>query len=343
MDKEYFESCERRNEPATPVAADQAASTGGCDVAGPVACRLGAATRSGRVHRRQRETSEVLWHETCRPGGLPCLRLPPALVWVVFGCGAALLAQALLVARGSPPILARAPVAPAPMAIRQPPGPRSTQALLGADDPYAHAIKHGMYGEAGWDLCAQLTSAARRVETEHRLAQSDVMMVLKLDEWREPLADFLDLIVEAAGVGTSGGTWVGHESNRNDLNLESELLGVYAETLCAVRPDDAPSRPADPEELRKRTDEWQILWVRFEAMVRNLRQGLPKEDPFSGYWKQKLRRIQREALRVHGSLSVMLGNLEDDATAAAVTDFCSGYLSATMRQGGLNEAGTPGN
>ncbi|MCX6874852.1 MAG: hypothetical protein NTW21_13740 [Verrucomicrobia bacterium] len=252
-----------------------------------------------------------------------------------LGGGAALLAKALLVARGTPAVLTPAPVAPL-MAVRQPPGPRSAQALLGADDPYDHAIKHGMYGEAGWDLCAQLTSAARRTETEHRLAQDDVMMVLRLDEWREPLAEFLDLIVEAAGVGTGGGTWVGHETIRNDLNLESELLGAHAEGLGAVH-------PADPEELRKRTDEWQILWVRFEAMVRNLRQELPQEDPFSGYWKQKLRRIQREAHRVHGSLSALLGNLEDEATAAAVIDFCNGYFSATMRRGGLDEAGSPEN
>ncbi|MCX6880456.1 MAG: hypothetical protein NTW21_42630 [Verrucomicrobia bacterium] len=120
MDKDPFESCERCVEAATPGAADQAAGTGSREVADPVSNKLGAAAdRGGRCRG---ETSEVLWHETCRPGGLPCLRLPSALAWIGLGGGAARLAKALLVARGTPAVLAPAPVAPR-VAIRQPPGP----------------------------------------------------------------------------------------------------------------------------------------------------------------------------------------------------------------------------
>ncbi len=310
MDQDPSESSESVDECATPI--------GGTETDGDVrdvlrkdrAMRLDRSSRNLLNRRRERN-----WNERCEPGFLPCLSLPSAAIGFVAGMGCAILLGILVIAFDTHPSAARDDFPP--------PCPQD----VAVEDDKTSAMEDPAFvsSEGGMDQYAQEQAEKLRHETEQRLAQSEETMILRLDDWRQPLSIFQDMMVEMAGVGTGGGCWVGHEIQRNDLTLETNLLEPYAEELAA-KPSAEPSpKPGDQETARQRAKDWQTLWTKFESTAETLRNS-PEIDEI---WKKHLISTLNEAREAHGSLAVMIGNLEDDLAAQAVIDFCSESLSCT--------------
>ena len=100
--------------------------------------------------------------------------------------------------------------------------------------PMSEALKKGAdnltentgLSEAGQDRAFRIYAAARRIETEHALAEKDVKLVLALEEWREALtncrADFLSL----AYIVEGGGTMYGHAQTRDCAAVEDFLSNL---------------------------------------------------------------------------------------------------------------------
>ncbi len=126
-------------------------------------------------------------------------------------------------------------------------------------------------------------------------------------------------MVQLAGVGTGGGTWVGHAMQRNDLTLEADLLAPHADALSA----EPSPKPVDPDATRQRAKAWQSLWTEFESTAETLRASPEIDD----IWKNHLDSALKEARTAHDSLAVMLGNLKDDKASQALIGFCDGYFS----------------
>lgn len=188
-----------------------------------------------------------------------------------------------------------------------------------------------MTSEAGMDQQAQKEAETIRFETEQRLAQTDEIMIWRLDDWRQPLATLQDMMVQLAGVGTGGGTWVGHEMQRNDLTLEENLLSLHADALAA---DSYAS--SLPDASRTRAKAWQSLWAGFETTAETLRASPEIDD----IWKSHLDSTLKEARTAHDSLAVMLGSLKDDEAAQAVIEFSEGYFSELRDMFQIDDPGT---
>ena len=104
--------------------------------------------------------------------------------------------------------------------------------------PISEALKTGAdnltektgTSEVGQDRAARIYAAARRIETEHALAEKDVKLVLALQEWREALtncrADFCSL----AYIVEGGGTMYGHAQARDCAEVE-DFLGNISKKL----------------------------------------------------------------------------------------------------------------
>jgi hypothetical protein len=80
--------------------------------------------------------------------------------------------------------------------------------------------------EAGKDWAAKLYATAKRIETEHALAQRDLELVLQLNVWREALADCRVGSCNLARTYFSGGTMYGHGARRDCAALEDFLAGL---------------------------------------------------------------------------------------------------------------------
>lgn len=77
--------------------------------------------------------------------------------------------------------------------------------------------------EAGQDRAARLYAEARRIETEHALAERDVALVIELDDWRRVLARCRNGSCSLAYLVNGGGTMYSHAAARNCASLEDFL------------------------------------------------------------------------------------------------------------------------
>jgi hypothetical protein len=77
--------------------------------------------------------------------------------------------------------------------------------------------------EAGQDIACQLYAAAKRLQTENRLAKQDLRLVTELDWLRRTLGDCIDGFCSMAYGINGGGTMYTHAESRNDASLEDFL------------------------------------------------------------------------------------------------------------------------
>ncbi len=77
--------------------------------------------------------------------------------------------------------------------------------------------------EAGQDNAAHLYATAKRIETEHALAQRDLRQVIEMSHWRTVLAKCRNGSCNAAYIINGGGTMYPHAANRNGAALEDFL------------------------------------------------------------------------------------------------------------------------
>lgn len=170
-------------------------------------------------------------------------------------------------------------------------------------DPDELAMKLGDGSEAGQDRAARMWAAAKRLETENRLAKKDVGKVLRLDGWRRALERWQSLQLETFAREAGGGTMWGHLASRDDVTLE-RFLAEHAEGLTA---DDADEVEAAGLDLlgpsMKRLDA-------AEKMIKEF--GMPGFDRKD--LEQRLTRSQQE-------LSWMTGALADADARRAVTEW----------------------
>lgn len=80
--------------------------------------------------------------------------------------------------------------------------------------------------EAGQDNAAYLYATAKRIETEHTLAQRDLLQVSELDRWRSVLAKSRNNCCYAAYLVNGGGTMFTHAAHRNCAALEDFLADL---------------------------------------------------------------------------------------------------------------------
>ncbi|HEY2573072.1 MAG TPA: hypothetical protein VGH65_03350 [Verrucomicrobiaceae bacterium] len=120
----------------------------------------------------------------------------------------------------------------------------ATAALIaGADEarkpvPQSLALKLGPeeltqytdLSESGQDRAAILYANAKRVETEHALAQKDVTLVGELEGWRQILRRCRRGCVGLAYVVNGGGTMYSHAQARDGASLE-DFLAELAKRL----------------------------------------------------------------------------------------------------------------
>lgn len=183
---------------------------------------------------------EQKWNERCEPENLPSLSLPSAVIGFVAGLGCAILLG----------VFARSLDNHSSAARDDLPQPCPQDVAMDNEDASDTEDIGFMTSEAGMDQHAQEEAEKLRFETEQHLAQTDEILIWRLDDWRQPLSTFQDMMVQLAGVGTGGGTWVGHEMQRNDPTLEADLLAPHADALAA-NPSGEPSPVSlDPEAAR---------------------------------------------------------------------------------------------
>jgi hypothetical protein len=77
--------------------------------------------------------------------------------------------------------------------------------------------------EAGQDIACELYAAAKRLQTENRLAKQDLRLVTELDGLRRTLGDCIDGFCSMAYGINGGGTMYTHAEARNDASLEDFL------------------------------------------------------------------------------------------------------------------------
>ena len=142
--------------------------------------------------------------------------------------------------------------------------------------------------EAGQDQAAQLYAMAKRIETEHALAQKNLEMVAVLDEWRGIISRCRMDSCHLAGLVNGGGTMYSHGANRDAAQVEDFLAGLVRRLPFAAGKGDPAAakqleeaikflktlKPADPEAagenkaaltegIREATGHWEAL----KAMV----------------------------------------------------------------------------
>jgi hypothetical protein len=114
----------------------------------------------------------------------------------------------------------------------------SKDALQMGVEKLADTIKGG---EAGEDQACRLFAAAKRLETENRLAQKDLAQVLELDYWRRTLSECIDGFCSLAYGINGGGTMYSHAASRNDAELEEALARLAGNLPLAEGKGDKDS------------------------------------------------------------------------------------------------------
>lgn len=89
------------------------------------------------------------------------------------------------------------------------------------------AEKLGDQSEAGQDSAALFYATAKRLQTENKLAATDLMLVSDLDNLRQVIGDWDDAWCEGMYHVSGGGTMWSHMQSRNNAVLE-DLLAVFA-------------------------------------------------------------------------------------------------------------------
>ncbi|MBN8457235.1 MAG: hypothetical protein J0M04_05270 [Verrucomicrobia bacterium] len=266
---------------------------------------------------------EARWKETCRP------RLPLPFVGICTVI-LALLVAAVGVPAGVLAVTIWNRGHPEPGTDHRKAGPAgdappfSAQSVVAAKSYIAFAFDQGMTSEAGWDASARMRAAAIRVDTEARLARRDIRLVMGLGRWREDLGRLQDLMVRVAEVATGGGTWAGHEMERNDLELEEQLLAPHGEALGGADGFDpgSPTAPLDGESSR--SDTWNEVLQAMEKLAGRLRE----EDRPGDYWLSLLPDILADFRGVHKSMTESFAGIPDEDAALAVTCYLTGYLES---------------
>lgn len=93
---------------------------------------------------------------------------------------------------------------------------------LGAED----LTQYTDQSEAGQDNAAYLYATAKRIETEHTLAQRDLKQVTELTKWRLILSKCRNGSCNAAYLVNGGGTMFTHAAHRNGAALEDFLTDL---------------------------------------------------------------------------------------------------------------------
>jgi hypothetical protein len=289
------------------------------------ACSRNPDFSSANVRRSHKES---LWNESCIPGKPPALSLSSVMILLVLGIVIVSMLSMLLSDKSAHPATSQT--------NPELTDSESTQKARAGSDNENPEIRDNdndslddlsFTSEAGLDQREQRRAEACRYKTEQRLAQINEIMIWRLDDWRQPLSTFQDMIVQLSGVGTGGGTWVGHAMCRNDFELETELLESHAEALAARRSEGTSSKAVDPKEKRKRAADWQAVWTRYESMAEALRISVEVDE----IWKSHLAQTLDEARYAHQTLTGLLDRLEDAEAAWAVIDYCDQYLSTTTQ------------
>jgi len=129
------------------------------------------------------------------------------------------------------------------------------QALKLGEEKIADALKGG---EAGEDQAARIYAAAKRLETENKLAQRDVEQILELGYWRKVLNDCTDGFCMTAYGINGGGSMYSHAANRNDADLELFLAG-FAQKLPLQPGTGDPASLAKVEKMGTFVSELKVM------------------------------------------------------------------------------------
>lgn len=107
------------------------------------------------------------------------------------------------------------------------------------DDSQAHVLKSdwldlarelGDDSEAGQDEAAYLQAAAKRIETETRVASKSMRRIMILKGWREALNRWDDLQIQLVWIWSEGGRMYYHMLFRNDA-VNEDFLASMADHL----------------------------------------------------------------------------------------------------------------
>jgi hypothetical protein len=79
------------------------------------------------------------------------------------------------------------------------------------------------HSEGGQDDAAYLRATAKRIETEHALAQKNLRLVISLEEWREVISKCRRSIFSLAYIINGGGTMYSHGEKRDCAAVEDFL------------------------------------------------------------------------------------------------------------------------
>lgn len=116
------------------------------------------------------------------------------------------------------------------------PVPQALALKLGPDKLTAHTSG----SESGQDRAAQLYATAKRIDTEHKLAQKDVTLVVYLNDWRDGITKCRQGVFSLAYTYHGGGTMYSHAGARDGAAME-DFLAALAPRLPL--PDDDESSP----------------------------------------------------------------------------------------------------
>ena len=157
--------------------------------------------------------------------------------------------------------------------------------------------------EAGQDRAAVLWAAAKRLETENKLARKDMKMVLVLNGWRHVLDRWQDTLLEVGYFQAGGGSMWGHDSARNDATLE-EFLAAHAEALGKTTEE-----PGQPKAL-------EISGPVMEAITKGIK--VSQEELQNANAGKDGAELKKKVKDAESALALQLASLPDAKTREAV-------------------------
>jgi len=173
--------------------------------------------------------------------------------------------------------------------------------------PEELAVKLGNPSEAGLDRAARIWAAAKRIETEGRLAGRSVRRVMVLGQLRRALDGWQDLQLEIVSVESGGGTMWGHMMSRNDAELEKFLAGITDGLVIEEKDPEAEGAKA-LDAMLPAAEKW------LEKVAKNDEFGVPDKE-----WMASIRERLKEA---HAELKWAFHYVGNPKTAAKVLGFC---------------------
>ncbi len=185
------------------------------------------------------------------------------------------------------------------------------------DDSQAHILKSdwldlarelGDESEAGQDEAARLQAAAKRIETETRVASKSMRRVMVLEDWRGTLNRWDDLQIQLVWIGAEGGLMYYHMLFRNNA-VNEDFLATLADNL-----------PLTAKPLTKDTA------IKIDALLKKAKERLAQfkaQTKRSGYQPPiPIGTLGQQLEETHAALKTQFQYAGDDAATQLLLDRC---------------------